>query len=54
MFSTTGRLRWSSRLLPALHLLRPFSRQWNPERIALEREKLRGMLHELQQPGASS
>ena len=45
------RLRWERRLAPALHLLRPFG--WSRERIALEREKLRGMLHELDSGSAA-
>jgi glycosyltransferase involved in cell wall biosynthesis len=48
------RLRWERRLLLALYIVLPFSSQWSRERIALQREKLRGMVHELQQSEASN
>jgi glycosyltransferase involved in cell wall biosynthesis len=47
-------LRWERRLLLALYMVLPFSSQWSRERIALQREKLRGMLHELQQSESSN
>lgn len=40
------RLRWERRLLLALYALCPFGLGWSPARIALQREKLRGMLAE--------
>ena len=48
------RVRWERRLLLALYLAAPFSSQWSHERIALQREQLRGMLHELGSNGRGS
>jgi glycosyltransferase involved in cell wall biosynthesis len=49
---STWLVRWERRMLLTLHLARPLWPHWTRERIALQREKLRGILHEHASTGA--